>query len=398
MICCSVLCPVLGRGCSIINSSQWKNITKMIDNIFQILYTTNIRREEIVIEERLLTREQFGPLYPLVRNDRITDINWNGRQLWIDHLDRGRYCSNILLEAAFIQQFTSHISNVVSLNFNKHTPLLEAEANGLRISIIHESYARSGRSISIRKSPPIKRLYDEMMIQEQYCTKEMLDFLKNCVKAHMNIVICGQVGSGKTELLKYLTQFIPGNERVITIEDTLEIHYSTIYPDKDGIEIKVDPERFSYTQAIKASLRQLPNWILLSESRGDEVRYLMESLTTGHYCMTTIHTDDVRKIPERIRNMIRDSYAAKRIGRETYIFLDICILIRKTVGSNRMIRRYIDQIGCFSSSDRGKQQRVILFVQDGEFVCHQLPEDIMDKFRKNDIEDPFHLAVERSGG
>lgn len=398
MICCSVLCPVLGRGCSIINSSQWKNITKMIDNIFQILYTTNIRREEIVIEERLLTREQFGPLYPLVRNDRITDINWNGRQLWIDHLDRGRYCSNILLEAAFIQQFTSHISNVVSLNFNKHTPLLEAEANGLRISIIHESYARSGRSISIRKSPPIKRLYDEMMIQEQYCTKEMLDFLKNCVKAHMNIVICGQVGSGKTELLKYLTQFIPGNERVITIEDTLEIHYSTIYPDKDGIEIKVDPERFSYTQAIKASLRQLPNWILLSESRGDEVRYLMESLTTGHYCMTTIHTDDVRKIPERIRNMIRDSYAAKRIGRETYIFLDICILIRKTVGSNGMIRRYIDQIGCFSSSDRGKQQRVILFVQDGEFVCHQLPEDIMDKFRKNDIEDPFHLAVERSGG
>ena len=398
MICCSVLCPVLGRGCSIINSSQWKNITKMVDNIFQILYTTNIRREEIVIEERLLTREQFGPLYPLVRNDRITDINWNGRQLWIDHLDRGRYCSNILLEAAFIQQFTSHISNVVSLNFNKHTPLLEAEANGLRISIIHESYARSGRSISIRKSPPIKRLYDEMMIQEQYCTKEMLDFLKNCVKAHMNIVICGQVGSGKTELLKYLTQFIPGNERVITIEDTLEIHYSTIYPDKDGIEIKVDPERFSYTQAIKASLRQLPNWILLSESRGDEVRYLMESLTTGHYCMTTIHTDDVRKIPERIRNMIRDSYAAKRIGRETYIFLDICILIRKTVGSNGMIRRYIDQIGCFSSSDRGKQQRVILFVQDGEFVCHQLPEDIMDKFRKNDIEDPFHLAVERSGG
>lgn len=370
----------------------------MIDNIFQIMYTTNIRREEIVIEERLLTREQFGPLYPLVRNDRITDINWNGRQLWIDHLDRGRYCSNILLEAAFIQQFTSHISNVVSLNFNKHTPLLEAEANGLRISIIHESYARSGRSISIRKSPPIKRLYDEMMIQEQYCTKEMLDFLKNCVKAHMNIVICGQVGSGKTELLKYLTQFIPGNERVITIEDTLEIHYSTIYPDKDGIEIKVDPERFSYTQAIKASLRQLPNWILLSESRGDEVRYLMESLTTGHYCMTTIHTDDVRKIPERIRNMIRDSYAAKRIGRETYIFLDICILIRKTVGSNGMIRRYIDQIGCFSSSNRGKQQRVILFVQDGEFVCHQLPEDIMDKFRKNDIEDPFHLAVERSGG
>lgn len=344
-----------------------------------------------------MTREQFGPLYPLIQNDRITDINWNGRQLWIDHLDRGRYCSNMILETAFIRQFTSHISNVVSLNFNKHTPLLEAEANGLRISIIHEAYARSGRSISIRKSPPIKRLNDEMMIKQNYCTKEMLDFLKNCVKAHMNIVICGQVGSGKTELLKYLTRFIPSNERVITIEDNLEIHYGTIHPEKDCIEMKVDPDHFSYTQAIKACLRQLPNWILLSESRGDEVRYLMESLTTGHYCMTTIHTDDVRKIPERIRNMIRDSYAAERIGRETYIFLDICVLIRKKMDEGGMIRRYIDQIGCFSSLKDGSQQMVKLFVQDGVFVDRSLPEDIMDKFWKNDVFHPFEPAEERSG-
>lgn len=341
-----------------------------------------------------MTREQFGPLYPLVLNDRITDINWNGRQLWIDHLDRGRYCSGMILETAFIQQFTSHVSNVVSLNFNKHIPLLEAEANGLRISIIHEAYAKSGRSISIRKSPPIQRMNDQMMLKEQYCTEEMLLFLKSCIKAHMNIVICGQVGSGKTELLKYLTDYIPSKERVITIEDNLEIHYSMIHPEKDCIEIKVNPEHFSYTQAIKASLRQLPNWILLSESRGDEVRYLMESLTTGHYCLTTIHTDDVRKIPERICNMVTDSYASSRMSKEVYMFLDIGILVRKKINKDGNIVRYIDQIGCFSSTENGENLSISLLVENGQFISHGLPADIWEKFQKQGVEPP--LNMERS--
>lgn len=362
----------------------------MVDKRGDIIYNTfTSRREEIRIEVKLLTKEQFGPLYPLIQNDRITDINWNGRQLWIDHLDKGRYCSSLTLEATFIKQFTLHVSNVVSLNFNKHVPLLEAEANGLRISIIHEAYAKSGRSISIRKSPPIKRLYDEMMLKTNYATQEMLDFLKNCIRAHMNVVICGQVGSGKTELLKYLTGYIPMDERVITIEDNLEIHYSEIHPDKDCIEIKVDPDHFSYTQAIKASLRQLPNWILLSESRGDEVRYLMESLTTGHYCLTTIHTDDVRKIPERIQNMISDSYAASRMKKEIYIFLDLCILIRKKTDQFGNVKRYIDQIGCFSSIHDGKQQQIKLIVEDGNLIDRNLPKDMMEKFRRYEIIHPF---------
>lgn len=262
---------------------------------------------------------------------------------------------------------------------------MEAEANGLRISIIHEAYAQSGRSISIRKSPPKRRLFDQRMIQEQYATQEILDFLKSCVKAHMNIVVCGQVGSGKTELLKYLTHWIPDSERAITIEDNLEIHYGSINPGKDCVEIKVDPENFSYTQAIKASLRQLPTWILLSESRGDEVRYLLEALTTGHYCLTTIHTDDVRKIPERIKNMVSDSYAAERAGRDAFVFLDICILLCKKINEQGNICRYIDQIGCFSSTDQGNRQEVIMLVENGKVIRETLPEALLEKFQKQQV-------------
>ena len=83
-------------------------------------------------------------------------------------------------------------------------------------------------------------------------------FLENAVKAHMNIIMCGLPGSGKTELLKYLTRFVPDNERVITIEDNLEIHYADINPGKDAGELKVNEILFDYTKAIKACLRQNP--------------------------------------------------------------------------------------------------------------------------------------------
>ncbi len=315
-------------------------------------------------------------------DEEITDINWNGRRLWIEHLTKGRYSPDIFLETAFINQFTSHVSNVVSLNFNKHMPLLEAEANGLRISIIHEAYARSGRSISIRKSPPIQRLKEENLISQCYCSQQELDFLKQCVMAHMNIVICGQTGSGKTELLKFLTNYIPERDRVITIEDNLEIHFSSIHPDRDSVELKVDENHFTYTQAIKASLRQMPDWILLSEARGDEVRHLMESLTTGHYCITTVHTDDVRKIPDRIVNMVADSLTAERIRRDVFGFLDIAIMVCQ----RRDHSRFIAQIGAF---DKVTGQVRILCDED-EMNLINLPENLREKFEKHGIYIPFY--------
>lgn len=276
-----------------------------------------------------------------------------------------------------MNQFTSHVSNVVSLNFNKHMPLLEAEANGLRISIIHEAYAKSGRSISIRKSPPSQRLNFDKLINERYCTEDELRFLMACVQARMNIIICGQTGSGKTEFLKFLTSSIPDHDRVITIEDTLEIHYSKLHPERDSVELKVDPEHFNYSQAIKACLRQMPDWILLSEARGVEVRQLMESLSTGHHCITTIHTDDVRKIPDRMVNMVEDSLVEGRIRRDVYSFMDIAVLIGR--GPNN--ERCIDQIGAFDPLN----QRVQLISEWGWPSVQNIPESIYKKLDKANI-------------
>lgn len=123
---------------------------------------------------------------------------------------------------------------------------------------------------------------------------------------------CGMPGIGKTECVKFFSQYVPGNERVITIEDTMEIRYSVTNPGKDCIEMRVN-DRFDYADAIKASLRLNPKWIMLSEARSKEVKYLLEGWSTGVRGMTTLHTDDVRNIPDRILNMLETRVDADRL-------------------------------------------------------------------------------------
>lgn len=327
-----------------------------------------------------------------MKDDLVTDINYNGRDTWIDHLEKGRFLAkDIEVTPDFINQFSMRLSNAVSANFNKNENLLEAETKTLRISIIHESVASTGRSVSIRKTDPYRRLTEPLMQRTGYCSGEMMAFLENAVKAHMNIIMCGLPGSGKTELLKYLTRFVSANERVITIEDNLEIHYADINPGKDAVELKVNEKLFDYTKAIKACLRQNPKWIMLSEARSTEVKYLLEAMSTGTHCLTTLHTDDVRKVPDRIQNMMKDSLSADRMENDIYSFVNVGILLKKRINSAGVIQRYIEQIGIYNRNERKGVNEIIMLAENGRMTSQELPQNIEKKFVQDNIKDPFRV-------
>ena len=341
--------------------------------------------------------ENFGPLLPYIQDPLITDINYNGTDVWLEHLEKGRYKADIQLTEEFVTQFCIRISNIVSKQLNQFNNVVEAETETLRISIVHPSVTNTGYAISIRKTPAVIRLKDEQMLKEGYFTPEILTFLKNCIHAKMNMVFCGTPGAGKTELLKYLTQYIPHDEKVMTIEDNLEIHYKRINPGSNCVELKVDEELFSYTKAIKTALRQNPQWVLLSEARSVEVKYLLECFSTGLHGLTTLHTDDTRKIPDRVLNMISDSYAASRMLNDVYNFINIGVLLRKTVNDGRVIRR-VDQICLF---DRVEEENVkILLVDDGKKITEEIPQNIQKSFLRAGIKNPFTeiMKIERSVG
>lgn len=322
----------------------------------------------------------YGELLTLVKDKYITDINYDGKYLWIDHLKQGRYKSNVILSETFVKQFCARIANVVSQNFNKHNNILEAETDTLRISIIHESVSQGGVAISIRKTPLNCRLTKEKMLQEKYCSIEVLEFLEICIKSHMNMVFCGLPGSGKTELLKYLTQSISEEEKVITIEDNLEIHFKQINPNHHGVELKVDENILSYTQAIKVSLRQNAEWIILSEARSSEVKYLLESFSTGLHGLTTLHTDHVKKVPDRIMNMIEGIKEPQRVENDIYTFINVGILLRKGIMKDGSIGRFIDQVCIYDRDNNTNSCEMI--VEEGKMLEYKLPVNLLNKFKK----------------
>ena len=336
----------------------------------------------------LFKDENYGELLPFIKDVNVTDINWNGLQLWIDDVTKGRYMSDIYLSDEFVKAFAIRMSNLANLTFNKYNPKLEAETEELRITIVHDSVSHTGTCISIRKTPAIKRIDFEASIKSgDYCDISVADFISNSVKAKLNIVICGLPGVGKTELVKYLTNYIQPRDRVITIEDTLELHYSKINEGYDCLEFKVNDTTFTYVDAIKESLRLLPKWILLSEARSKEVKYLIETLSTGAKCITTIHTDDVKNIPDRIKNMMEDNSVDDQI----YEFLDVGILIDKEIiinedGTER-IRRFISQVGVFTNENN--ENKCTMLIENGKRTENKIPVSLEKQFKAAGIDNAF---------
>ena len=330
--------------------------------------------------------EQFGVFWKYLRMPEVTDVDYNGKDLWITDLKRGRYLAKEKLDEQFISMFTHHISNCVNRQFNNANKVLEADTREMRISVIHESAAATGVSICIRKSPCVVRNSIARILKEKYCPERMLHLLLNCVAGGMNFVFGGEPGAGKTECAKFFMQFIPKEERVITIEDSLEIHYGEINPGADAVELRVGPG-FSYTDAIKASLRQNPKWLVLSEARSVEVTSLLEQWSTGVNGFTTIHLDDVRKLPDRIQNMMGDSRDIERMENRIYRYVNVGILIRRVRRPDGTIHRYMDQLCFYGREDR--KNRIYMLVEDGAAVSEELPPEVIRRLRMAGVEDPF---------
>jgi pilus assembly protein CpaF len=182
------------------------------------------------------------------------------------------------------------------------------------------------------------------------------------------------------------------DERVITIEDTPEWHYGELHPGHDCVELRIN-EQMDYSSAIKTCLRLNPKWIMLSETRSGEVVHLVESLSTGVKGMTTLHTSDVRNIPDRMLNMAGTSRDATRFENDIYAFVDVGILVRR--GSRRSstgqeeIRRFVDQV-CLFHREQG-QNSLKMLVEDGELLA-----DIPNRGEEADAAKPAETTPQKN--
>lgn len=248
----------------------------------------------------------FGPLKEYLDNDDITDISYsNGGQIHLKTLTQGVIrVEKPGVDNALMEKLAFQCSNVMGKTFNMASPFLDAESAELRLNFVHDSIATNGIACVIRKTPAKIRLNKEKLLNENYISLPMHDFLFKCVEGHCNIIVSGETGSGKTELVKYLASHTKENEKIITIEDTLELHLDRIFPHRDIVAMKTN-NIASYSDVLVTCMRQNPRWILLSEVRSAEaVTAVRNSISSGHNILSTIHSDKASGIPMRLYSLL----------------------------------------------------------------------------------------------
>ena len=327
-----------------------------------------------------INEELFKDIWPYIIDDNVTDIKWNGYDLWITDLKKGKYKdTSIVLTEDWLKIFTNIIANSVNENFNYSKPSLMAETKELRIQAEHGSVSGDGKiCLAIRKTPSVCRISKEKILDEGYATEFINELLPCLIRARLSGIVTGDVGSGKTELEKYLCKYIPITDSIITVEDTLELKLKTLYPQKDIYSLKIS-DKYTQSEAIKDALRLNTKWLIISESRGDDISSIMEGASSGLVALTSIHAENVWDIPDRIMNMIKDK---GHIGFENdiYTFFDYAIKVKASY-TDEGIKRSIDQI-CFF--DRyNKTNSVVTIVKDGKLVSNKIPKQIIEKFYKN---------------
>ena len=282
------------------------------------------------MNENIFDKLDFGPFRSLLDNDDITDISYdNGGQIWIRSLTQGSMRVEIEgLTPEFVEKLAFQCSNVMGTTFNNAKPFLDAESAELRMNFVHQSIATNGIALVIRKTPAKIRLEKEKLIQEDYFTPAIHDFLIRCVEGHCNIMVAGETGSGKTEFVKYLASHTKTNEKIITIEDTLELHLDKIFPQRDIVAMKTNNVA-SYSDVLVTCMRQNPKWILLSEVRSAEaVSAVRNSISSGHNILSTIHADKASAIPYRLYSLMETDLDVHQFLSTIYRYIQIGVHIK----------------------------------------------------------------------
>lgn len=272
----------------------------------------------------------FGPLKPYLEDDDITDISYdNDGQIHLKTLSKGIFrIDNPAINNAFMEKLAFQCSNVMGKTFNMAHPFLDAESAELRLAFIHESVARNGVACVVRKTPAKIRLQKEKIVADKYVELDIVEFLEQCVLGHCNMIVSGETGSGKTELVKYLASKIAENEKIITIEDTLELHLDRIFPHRDIVSMKTN-NIASYTDILEACMRQNPKWILLSEVRSAEaVLAVRNSISSGHYILSTIHADKASSIPNRLYSLLESNQDLDQFMSSICRYIQLGIYVR----------------------------------------------------------------------
>ncbi|MBA2556859.1 MAG: CpaF family protein [Chloroflexi bacterium] len=268
----------------------------------------NFEEREKLVSQVLDEIFGLGPLEPLIQDPEISDILVNTwKHVFIERNGKLEPTDVRFQDDRHLLQVIDRIVSAVGRRIDDSSPMVDARLpDGSRVNAIIKPLAIDGPHLSIRK---FKRdaLAGEDLLRYDSLTDPMLELLRGCVKARLNVLISGGTGAGKTTLLNILSSFIPATDRIVTIEDSAELQLRQPHV----VRLETRPANIEGSGEVAQrlllinALRMRPDRIIMGECRGGEAVDMLQAMNTGHDgSLTTIHSNSPRDALSRLETMI----------------------------------------------------------------------------------------------
>lgn len=330
----------------------------------------NRSERDRIIEEVLDETFGLGPLELILKDPLVSDIMINGpKQIYVEKGGQLQLTGVEFRDNAHLMQIIDRIVSKVGRRVDETCPMVDARLeDGSRVNAIIPPLALDGAAVSIRRfgSNPLKL---EDLLNFKALTPEMVMLLEGCIKARLNMIICGGTGSGKTTLLNTLSSFIPNDQRIITIEDAAELQLQQDHV----VRLETRPPNIegngavTATDLVKNALRMRPERIIIGECRGGETLDMLQAMNTGHDgSLTTIHANNPRDGVARLETMVMMAgfeLPIKAIRQQISSAVNLIIQANRLQGGPRRVTHITEINGM--EGETVVMQDIFRFVQDG---------------------------------
>lgn len=368
-----------------------------------------VPERERLIEEVLDEVFGLGPLEPLLKDPTVSDILVNGYDsVYVERNGRLAETSVRFKDSAHVRMIIDRIVSDIGRRIDESSPIVDARlSDGSRMCAVIPPLSLIGPVISIRRFGK-KLLTTDELIRNETLTRGMLDFLRGCVEARLNVVVAGGSGTGKTTMLNTLSRFVPEDERIITIEDTAELQVQQMHL----VRLETRPMNIEGAGAITQrdlvinALRMRPDRIIIGECRGPEALDMLQAMNTGHDgSMTTCHANSAHDAFSRLETMVMmgatgvpDKVIRQMLAAAVHIVLHVTRLTdgaRKiaTVAEVRGVDRdrvEIDEIFTFERHGQSESGRSL-----GAFRATGHKPKVLDRLKAYGIHLPTSIFEER---
>ena len=314
--------------------------------------------EQLALDQTPLTRDErrqivreitddilgYGPLEPLLRDDSVTEVMVNAHDvIFVEREGRLERAEAGFVDNAHLLRIIDKIVSQVGRRVDESSPMVDARLpDGSRVNAIIPPLALKGPTLTIRKFSRDPYTMDDL-INFGSLNPQAAQFLAACVKGKLNVLISGGTGTGKTTMLNALSSFVPGDERIVTIEDAAELqlqqeHVITLESRPPNIEGQGE---IRIRELVRNALRMRPDRIIVGEVRGAETLDMLQAMNTGHEgSLTTIHANSPRDALSRLETLVLTAgvdLPLRAIREQTSSAFDLLVQISRLVDGSRRV-------------------------------------------------------------